>query len=142
MTKSPERFDLAGGEYSPPSPFQTLDEIIAESRSRKYHRTASAVLVYLVVAGLLVFLAALLLALKMDLAHASTPVVAIAASTIVSITVLTIALAKYSFGMGDRPDDSGKKEKGEAFTAPTIEMVKVLGDVVGKAGEALKGLKP
>lgn len=133
--------DLAGGDSPSPVAGRTLDEVIEESKSRRAHRKAAAVLVYFVVFGLIMAVLRVVFKIAHDIEHINPSAVAMVASLVVAISVLTIALAKFAFGLGQE-SSKDSKSKSDAVSTPLVEALKLSGDVLGKAGEILKSAKP
>lgn len=134
--------DMAGGDTPSGASRHTLAELVAEGASRRRHRTAAAWLVYLVVAILCISIKTLVFKLTEDISKVNPSVVALTASLVVAVSVLTVALAKFSFGISAGGKGSDRSEDKDTPTAPSIEGIKLVGELVGKLGEILKSMKP
>lgn len=141
-TPPSDAYDLAGGDDPPPGDRKTLEEILQESQSRRAHRRAAAVLVYIVVGALTLSVLRVVFKLAHDIQHISPSAVAMVASLVVAISVLTIALAKFSFGLGRQASRDATGTKDDAVSSPAVEALKLVGDVLSKAGEIVKATKP
>ena len=132
--------DLAGGEQPPKAERDTVADILEESQSRRNHRWAAAILIYFVVLALVwsVWRVVGKLAEKLDQVTPAT--VGLVASMVVAISVLTIALAKFAYGMSS----SGPKAKADddVVAPPTVEAIKLAGDFLSKMGAFFKAAKP
>lgn len=137
------RFDLAGGENPPPKEGRTVSEVLQEAQSRRHHRLAAAALIYIVVAVLLVAVSNVIRAINVDLSKLQPATIGLVASLVVAISVLTIALAKFAYGLSSSKEGKDRAKEDEGTVAPpVIEAVKTAGDLLSKAGEFLKGAKP
>ncbi|CAN7366429.1 hypothetical protein [Acidovorax sp. LjRoot117] len=137
------KFDLAGGENPSFKEGRTVSEVLQEARSRRTHRFAAAALIYIVVAVLLVAVSNVIRAINLDLPKLQPAAIGLVASLVVAISVLTIALAKFAYGLSSSNERKGKAKEDESTVAPpVIEAVKTAGDLLAKAGEFLKGAKP
>jgi hypothetical protein len=134
-------YDLAGGDHPPPDTTRTVEEIISEAKSRRAHRRASATLVYIVVCGLIVAVLRVVFKVAHDIQHINPSAVAMVASLVVAISVLTIALAKFAFALGQRPAKE-EKPSTDAVSTPSLEAIKMFGDALSKVGEIFKSMKP
>lgn len=142
MQDAPEsKFDLAGGENPPRLEARTVDEVLGEARSRRAHRLAAAALIYTVVGVLLVSVFHVIRTINEDLSKLQPATIGLVASLVVAISVLTIALAKFAYGLSNSGDGKGKKDD-STVGPPVIEAVKTTGDLISKLGEFLKGIKP
>lgn len=134
--------DLSLGDTPPAQIGQSVDNLLAESRSRRRHRTFSAFLVFAVVACLVAGVRKLLSGLSKNLQHIDPAAVGLVASLVIAISVLTLTLVKYAFSTEAKSEEKGK-EKSEPVGPPILEAVKVAGDLVTKAGEMItKASKP
>jgi len=128
--------DLAGGDILKPVAGQTLDELLAESVSRRMHRFASAILVFVVVGVLLICVFILVCKIAEDLQHLTAPAVGAVASLITAISVLTFALAKFAFGLASAPES--KKESQDPPAPLMLEALKLISTAVEKLSSILK----
>lgn len=142
MTDKPDPTqDLAGGETLSGAEARTVGEVLREAKSRREHRLAAAALIYIVVCMLILSVWKVVDGLAADLTHLNPAAVGLVASMVVGISVLTIALAKFAYGMSNS-QDSKQSPGGDAISPPSVEVFKAAGDVLGKLGEAFKAMKP
>jgi len=133
--------DLSLGDSPPAQIGQSVDNLLAESRSRRRHRMCSAILVFVVVAFLVAGVRKILSGLSKNLQHIDPAAVGLVASLVIAISVLTLTLVKYAFS--EPKTDEKSKDKTEPVAPPALEAVKVAGDMLIKAGEMIgKVAKP
>lgn len=134
--------DMAGGDAPSGAAGHTLAELLSEGTSRRRHRTAAAWLVYIVVAILCISIKTIVFKLSEDIAKVTPSIVALTASLVVAVSVLTVALAKFSFGISMADKGADKSESKDSPTTPSVEGMKLIGELVSKLGEMLKAMKP
>lgn len=133
------RYDLAGGDNPPENP--TVTEVLKEAEARRGHRFAALVLVYVVVSLLIVSVWKLVDRLSQDLTHLNPAAVGLVASLVVAVSVLTIALGRFAYGMSVGSEAKPKSEP-EVTGPPATEAFKLAGDLLSKVGELFKSMKP
>lgn len=143
MTNPPQaepQYDLAGGDTPPARDAKTIAEVLTEAKSRRLHRRAAAVLIYSVVLCLIASVVRVVWKVSTDLVHINPAVVGLVASLVFAISVLTIALARYAYGMSNAGDGKPKSES-DVTGPPAVEAVKLMGDLLSKVGDIFKSFK-
>jgi hypothetical protein len=110
--------------------------LLGDSRARRTYRTVAVASVAVVLLCLLYALYRIVCALVLDLAFVSGPAVGVAATLVVAIAVLAIALLRSTFAP---TTPSEKNEDGPIVTTTALEALKELKDA---AEVAIKAFTP
>ena len=127
--------DLSGDSNAPPN--KANENLIQDAKTRRHLRIAASVVVVCVVVALSYMLYLTVCAMLKDLAFITAPAVTFAATLVLALAALTIALLRSIFS--DHGSGRNEAKDGPILTTPAIEALTAIREaiesVLSKAGK-------
>lgn len=126
--------DLSGAGEPPAHVSARANAVLIDEKLRTRYRTGATALAVSVITGLFVLLCRLVWALACNLSLVEGPSVALVASLVVAISVLSIALLRFTFAPLIDPEKPVEQDKAsDPLPGNVAEALKALGELVSTA---------